>query len=437
MNLDDWQKEALEYDGDLLLCTGRRVGKTMIMAIKAIERMKKQKGCKIMVVSLTEDQAELIIAMALQYAEEKYKSLIGKGNKKPTKSKIHFNGGMLRSRPVGLTGDSVRGFTGDVLVVDEASRMPKLMWIAARPILLTSAHANLWLCSTPAGKQGYFWEKFDEAYNKKDPKSRFKVIYTTTEKVMSEREICESWTIEQRENALKTLEQEKRDMTKLEYGQEYMGLFLEELQRVFSDELIAKCCVLKRRERIVPYLKYYLGCDIARMGGDEITFEVIERVNKNFFLQRESIIKKRRLTTQTEDDIYTLHQMWRFKSIGIDAGAGTLGVSVLDHLIRRNIEVVALNNRKMSLDRDGKKTQKLMVEDMYNNLLAMMEQGKVKLLDDDEVIASLRSIMYEIVTKQDQPTRTRIWGSYSHVAEGIIRALWLANEDKRLDLWAA
>ena len=142
INLDPWQKKVLEHKGDLGLCTGRRVGKTLILSQKAIEHMVKY-GKPVIVVSLTEDQAMIIIQMALAYAREHYPKLIGKGkynphlkdltliiNKKPVK---------MISRPVGNTGDALRGFEGGVLIVDEASRMPRVFWIAALPVLLTCA----------------------------------------------------------------------------------------------------------------------------------------------------------------------------------------------------------------------------------------------------------------------------------------------------------
>ena len=67
-------------------------------------------------------------------------------------------------------------------------------------------------------------------------------------------------------------------------------------------------------------------------------------------------------------------------------------------------------------------------EDLYNNLLRLMEQGKIKLLDDPEIFLSLKSIQYEYVTKEGQPTRRRIFGNYSHIAEGLIRAAWCTND---------
>lgn len=80
------------------------------------------------------------------------------------------------------------------------------------------------------------------------------------------------------------------------------------------------------------------------------------------------------------------------------------------------------------MDHLGEKKRALLKEDMYMNLLAMMEKGKIKLLDDDEVKLSLRSVQYEYVSEPGKPTKIRIFGNYTHIAEGLIRAAWLANQ---------
>ena len=186
--LDKWQRDVLNTKGNILLCTGRQVGKTMTFAIKAAERMMSQPNCRIIVGSLTEDQAKLIIVMILSYLEKHNKKMIGKGKNKPTQNKLTLtNKAAAIARPVGNTGDAVRGFTGDVLVIDEASRMPALMWAAAKPTLLTTA-GQIWMCSTPAGKEGYFWD----AYQNKS--KRFKVWHKSSEEVVKDRPVNESWT---------------------------------------------------------------------------------------------------------------------------------------------------------------------------------------------------------------------------------------------------
>jgi len=121
MQLDPWQKDVLDAKGNLLLCTGRQVGKTTIFSRKAADYMLKHPNSKIIVVSLTEDQAQLIIIMILTYLEQNHKHTVGKGKFKPTKSSITLvNKSKVIARPVGNTGDAIRGFTGDILIVDEA-----------------------------------------------------------------------------------------------------------------------------------------------------------------------------------------------------------------------------------------------------------------------------------------------------------------------------
>ena len=154
----------------------------------------------------------------------------------------------------------------------------------------------------------------------------------------------------------------------------------------------------------------------------------------------ENIITRKKLTTQTERKTIELAKLYGncLKEIGMDAGAGTLGVSVLDHLLEvpetRN-KVVALNSRRLSQARDDKNAIKILNEDMYNNMVSMMEKGQLLLLNDDEVISSLASIQFEYNIQFGQPTRLRIFGSYSHVAEGLIRAAWSASKDRRLRLF--
>jgi hypothetical protein len=50
-----------------------------------------------------------------------------------------------------------------------------------------------------------------------------------------------------------------------------------------------------------------------------------------------------------------------------------------------------------------------------------MEKGLIQLLDDNEVFLSLKSIILERTQKTGE---IRIYGRYSHIAEGLIRAAW-------------
>lgn len=428
-----------------MLCTGRRVGKTQIMAIKAAERMRAKPNQSIIIASLTEDQAKLIILMILQYLEENYPKEISKrAADKPTQNRIKLkNGSTALARPVGTTGDALRGFNGHVLILDEASRFNKLIMEAATPLLLTTG-GEIWMASTPFGKQGFFWEMFNQSYNLKDPEARFKVFYKTSVDVITNRPISDSWSEKRREKALKHLEKERKDKTEKEFGQEYLGLFLEDLQQFFEEELIQKCCTLRRPSFPVKTGKNYMGCDLARMGGDQNTREIINDPGYFPLIHVESIAKKKELTPVTERNIIETAKLWNVKKVGIDAGAGTLGVSILDHLRESEIKhkVVPINNRTVVVEQTEKnneikdKVQRFLKEDLYFQMKAAMERGELLLLFDQEVMASLRSVQIEYPEEDDALRRARIFGKHTHIVEGLVRAYHLAKKEKSLNLWA-
>src|SRR3989339_700516 len=214
MLFDKWQEEVLECKSKrILICKGRQIGGTTVLAKKASDRLANNPHEEIMVVSITEEQAQHVIMMVLQFLEHDYKQLLSRKLQDTTKGKILLkNGSSIISKAIGTTGASIRGFTKGVL----------------------------WIDSTPFGKQGYFYK----AYENKN--GIWTVFYKTTVDVINERPISVNWTEKQRKEALELLEQEKNEMTELQFGQEYLGLFLEDLKRMFSDELISKVCILKR-----------------------------------------------------------------------------------------------------------------------------------------------------------------------------------------------
>lgn len=424
--LDEWQREAIEHKGNILLCTGRRVGKTWIMSYKAVKRMLEKKT-RIVVVSLTEEQAMLIIAMVKNILYEiDPKAMKSKKEDTNKKTVTIKNGSKLICRPVGEDGDSLRGYEADIVIIDEASRMGKLFWIAITPIILTT-RGEMWLCSTPHGKQGYFWDRFNEAYNLKEDNS-FKVIYTSTEQVINNRPISITWTEEQKKAALKQLEFEKRTMSAIEYGQEYMGLFLEELRQFFPDEVIAKACTQEKGD-FVQTGSIFLGVDIARMGGDKIAYEFVEKIDDTKYIHRQNITKAKQDTYITEQEILQLNEIWKPEQIGIDAGSGSLGVGIYDRLLhnpKTRSKVKAMTNQKISLNRDGTDKQRIFKEDMYENLKYLMETGKIVLLNDPEVKASLKSVQIEV-----EAGKVRIFAHPSaDIVEGLVRAAYLAEKAK-------
>ena len=113
--------------------------------------------------------------------------------------------------------------------------------------------------------QVLFYECFLNRHN------RFRVFHISSEEVIKNREIKGAWTEEKRGLAIQHLEDEKNDMTELQYGQEYLALFQDDMRRFYSDNWIDEICVLKRNDPS-PKQDNYMGCDLARMGGDKTTY---------------------------------------------------------------------------------------------------------------------------------------------------------------------
>jgi len=425
LKLDDWQKEVLNAKGHICLCSGRQTGKSTIIARRDAEFAVKNANKSILIISSTERQSEELFIKVLNYLEEKYRHLIKRGKERPTKHIIRLhNGSIIRCLPTGLAGIGIRGFTIDRLTADEAAFIPEEVWQAVTPMLLTTG-GDIVLLSTPKGKQGYFYE----CYNSPD----FSTFHVNSEEVIKNRPICASWKEKQREGALAHLEREKKKMSSLQYAQEYLGEFIDELQRLFSDKLIKKACTLSRRNLLIPST-YFLGVDVARLGGDQSTFEIVDTRSDNL-LHVESIITEKTRLTDTAKEVIRLEKKYKFRQIGIDdrgVGAGVLDMLLSEDETKR--KVVGLDNAKRALNRDETKVKSLLKEDMYMNFLALLEQGKLHLLDDDEVRLSLASVQYEYQTGEKKTTQFRIFGEYTHVVEGLIRAVWLAKH-KPLNIW--
>lgn len=432
LKLDDWQIDLINDESQyLLLCKGRQIGGTSAFAEKAVKWMIEKKS-RIIVGSITEDQAKLVIVMVENILRDKHSAMIKKGKEKPTQDRIRLkNGAEIRSRPVGPKGDAFRGFTADVNWFNEASQWPELAFVAMTPTLLTTG-GSIWMDSTPFGKKGFFWNSFE------NKQKLWKVYYKNSEDVTQNRPVSDTWTAERREKAIRFLNDRKAELSTLLYGQEFLGLFLDDIQRFYTEELVEKACILERSPETKG--KNYLGIDVARLGGDHNAYQFICDTGKEY-RHIESISHPGKLTPETERDIVIYSELFNCRKMGLDAGSGTLGVSIYDHLRETKIRyrILAMNNRAISMTDDGKRKQTLMKEDYHENLKSMLEHGELLLLNDEAVKRSLRSVIVAFVMKNDEPTKKEIFSnphSESHIVEALKLAAWLAKKEKTLNLEA-
>ena len=422
LTLDDWQKKYIfdpQAKQDNFLLCGRQSGKTAAMSMRAVELCVKhfKKGENILINSITEKQAYRMLAKSLIYAKEKYfKKIVWKGKDKPTKHKLTFkNGTNIYCYAAGETGEGLRGDTIKKLLCDEGSRMSEEYFIATIP-MMSVTNGSMDIASTPFGKLHKDGE--EKFFYKCSMDDEFKKYYISAED-------CPRHTKE-------FLEKARGRMSKLAYAQEFLAMFTDALTTLFPKELLDDVMVLEKRT-VKTEGEYFMGVDVAGFGKDDCTYEVFQVMNDETIEQRDSIVEKRNYTTDTSEKIKKINQEYRYfkykESIGIDDGG--MGFGVYSELMQDDEtkrKTVPLNNASRHTDYEEKKSKKILKEDMYENLRVLMEQKQIKLLKDDEVRASLSSMQMD----EDG----HVFGPNSHIAEGIVRGVWLAAKGKSLNIFA-
>jgi|TARA_Y100000310_G_C20689189_1_gene821081 hypothetical protein len=410
MKLDPWQEKFLKTKGNKCIRSGRQVGKSTVVAIDSGEFAVKNKNKNVMVIAATERQAYLLFEKILSYVLTKYKSYVMKGKERPTKSKLKLNNGStIYCLPTGLSGYGIRGYTIHRLIADEAAFIPEAVWDAVTPMLATT-HGDIVLLSTPFGKGTYFYNCFfDENF------TQFHVSSEDCPRIDK-----------------KYLAREKETKSTMAYAQEYLGEFVDELLQFFPTELIEERMILQNtRTPPNPIGKSFLGVDVARMGGDETVLVSLQMTNKKKLSMYDLEISKNTRLTETVWRIKDADKRNKYKRIYIDDGG--LGVGVFDPLLddsQTRRKVIAINNASRSIDRETQR-KRLLKEDLYNNLLVLMERKQIDLLKDPEVMMSLKSVQCEY-----HNGKLKIFGRYTHIAEALIRAAW-CTKDKRLNIWIA
>jgi len=409
---DSWQQAVLDAVGNVSIRSGRQVGKSEVIGEKAVQFALANKGTTTLIIAASQRQSSLLfekIRGNLDFMKDVYKE-------RPTLTRILLkNGSRIYSLPAGRTGYFIRGFTIDLLIADEAAYIPETVWNAVIPMIAVSRKLRklglLVLLSTPFGKGGFFYDSFTD----KDFKS-FHVSSEDCIRIPAE-----------------FLRKERARMTKAEYRQEYLGEFTEEYNQFFPTDLIKSCMSFIEwdwKVDRVPGSNFYLGLDLARYGGDEVAYVVVEEWNARLKAVK-CLTRERVSTTATVGETGVLDDLWGFRRLFTDSGG--LGGPVLDQLQEKlgKRKVVGLDNSTKGIVVKGEeKRVKILKEDLYSHCLMLMETGRLQLISDLDLLRSMKSITFEYSSDK----KIKIFGAYSHLTEALVRACWCLKE-RGLDLY--
>lgn len=445
---DDWQRRLIGHRGHVSARCGRQTGKSTAVGKRIESLMLEFVGSVHLVIAPAERQSSGLFEKALGWLEvlnqERLLSLGGyvpdhgvalstnlerkrrwefeNGifNELPTKTSVVLKrdftlppgidnvGSKLFCYPAGRTGVYLRFMSLDFLHMDEAAFIPDVVYDTLKPMLaISEAERGLgWetQLSTPDGKGGFFYK----CHHSKD----FLSIHISAED-------CPRYS-------KKFLQKEQRRMSKMQYAQEYLAEFIDEWQQFFPTDLLHERMSLMSwdKSQSSGAAAFYLGVDLARYGGDEVAYVIVES-HKDRFRVVKCFTRTRVSLTASCGEIQALHREYDFRRIFIDSGGlGQGALDILQEKLSKRL-VVGLDNSSKSVSVSGEERRgKILKEDLYSNVLVLLESGRLELINDLDLLRSMRSITYEYTSDSN----VKIWGKYSHLTEALVRACWCVKD---------
>lgn len=400
-DLDAWQKEVFDYYGNIGIRAGRQVGKSFAMAKKAAQAALKFAGIKILITASSERQAMFLyekIQIELNFATS-----MNIYSENPTMRKTRLkNGSEIYCLPVGQNADLIRGLTIDVWIPDEAAFINRQVYMTITPMLWISKKERgmgwIWALSTPFGKEGFFYELFQD--------KEFKTWHVSSLD-------CDRIPKE-------TLEKWKNTFSPVEYAQEVLGEFIDEVSRLFPEDLLNECF----QDQVNIYLIKNLGVDVARFGKDVNGFVEATIKDENITIPYAEETKQQSID-KTFEKIVEMDEKKDYRRIILDEGG--VGGGLVDFLTAKlKSKIIGINNASRSINNEtGRK--KLIKEDLYSNAIMLMRLGRIKMKRNQELYNSLASVQFS-----DDGENLKIFGRNTHLAEAFVRAVW---ETKNLNIF--
>jgi hypothetical protein len=154
---DPWQSGLLRRRPHrALVTTSRQAGKSSVAGAGALHRASNQPRSTVVAVSPTQRQSALLVSKVKRFAEAAG-LVLTKNNalsiELENESVVHA----LPGHP-----DTVRGYSPDLLIIDEAAYTTESLYTACLPMLAATA-GDLIAITTPNGRQGWFWAEWSGA----------------------------------------------------------------------------------------------------------------------------------------------------------------------------------------------------------------------------------------------------------------------------------
>jgi phage FluMu gp28-like protein len=202
-------------------CCGRQVGKTTLAAIKALHFAISRSKVLVVIVSAGLRQSIILFGKIIDLTETAIPARLLLAYR--TRTKVRFsNGSEIVALPCGRDGYTLRGFTSDMVILDECNFIPRgVIDSVVRPMMITRPKAKLIMASTPWVRDHPFYEAISK------PELGFKTY--TWPSSMSPLITPEK------------LEQERKTIGEYDFNREYNAAFIDDEFSYLPSNLVLNC----------------------------------------------------------------------------------------------------------------------------------------------------------------------------------------------------
>lgn len=344
----------------------RQTGKSTSISMYCLYMAMTNNNFKIVIIAPTQRQSGELYNKVRNIAEGS--DLIRDCIITSTQTEMTFiNGSRIVSAPAGPMGDTIRGLTADVAILEEAGGLKNsIVNEVIIPMIGSSqSYGQIIKIGTPKGKN-HFWES---CYGKE---TNYKLLHFNWEVA-----------VEAGQYNLSFVDEQKRNLTELQFAAEYEAKFIEDSDCYFKTELVDSCIEEYPMADVVEKSKYYLGVDFARMGEDSCVMIVIQDKRGKLYVKDIIELNKKKLT-EAVGQIKLLDMKYNFNKVMLDStglGAGP-GDMLNEELGSWKVECVTFTQKSK--------------QDMYSNLKKVMEQGRLKFPMVRKMYYELVDLRYEI-----------------------------------------
>lgn len=365
-----YQREFLDDPHERkVIVAGRQVGKTTVMAWLALHEFAMFPNRRILIVSPTKRQAKNFMQKLKGEIAHWLRDEDAYGLQEVMKMRIEGkNGSWIQAVPA--LEETIRGLTIDSAFVDEAAFIERQVFTSVVSPMLATTDGQFVLGSTPWGKEGYLFDKFDDD----DYWNEYRVS-----------------SMENPEIDARQIEEWRRDMTSMEFDREVLGLFSEKKNAFFKNKDISRCLEWAKKEDVGENVVYpdregrdcYMAVDPATKGEDTAVITSIDTEGNVFDIKEFPDIE----IPELEGEIRSLlndnsrnYLKGRIEENGI--GEGTV------HRFEREFREI-----------EGFRATLRSKESVYQQAKNEMQSGNISIPDHEMLKKQLRSMEYEMTQR--------------------------------------